>query len=239
MPTNSWYLEDYQKERGEKIRLVGTIMSLCVSWFLDLWCGYFVQICAELQWSISAVTGHWTACDRIWCKGDSQMGCTWLAPKQRWFTSGRHGVLRECRYGRLQPLYHLSVSELWHQLPPYPGITCVVENKLSGRNQQNVAHFLPQYSATVVQVYGQYVVGTVTMNLWHALICEVRLCCMQTDHMTGHMTAIDDSTPTNLYRLINTAKHLLDEPVTERNFETGRLSSVQNSGTNREALYRY
>jgi hypothetical protein len=57
--------------------------------------------------------------------------------------------------------------------------------------------------------------------------------------MTGHMTAIDDSTPTNLYRLINTAKHLLDEPVTERNFETGRLSSVQNSGTNREALYRY
>lgn len=121
MPTNSWYLKDYQKERGEKIRLVGTIMSLCVSWFLDLWCGYFVQICAELQWSISAVTGHWTACDRIWCKGDSQMGCTWLAPKQRWFTSGRHGVLRECRYGRLQPLYHLSVSELSHQLPPYPG----------------------------------------------------------------------------------------------------------------------
>ncbi len=77
------------------------------------------------------------------------------------------------------------------------------------------------------------------MNLWHALICELRLCCMQTDHMTGHMTAIDDSTPTNLYRLINTAKHLLDEPVTERNFETGRLSSVPNSGTNREALYRY
>ncbi len=195
--------------------------------------------CAEFQWSSSAVIRHWTAGDRIWCKADSQMGCTRLAHKQRWFASGGHGVLWECRYGGLQSLHYLQLAELWHQLPPYPGITCVVENKLSGRNQQNVAHFLPQYSATVVQVYGQYVVGTVTMNLWHALICEVRLCCMQTDHMTGHMTAIDDSTPTNLYRLINTAKHLLDEPVTERNFETGRLSSVPNSGTNREALYRY
>ncbi|KAH9536221.1 hypothetical protein CY35_17G097100 [Sphagnum magellanicum] len=69
--------------------------------------------------------------------------------------------------------------------------------------------------------------------------CGTNYLRIQTDHMTGHMTAIDDSTPTNLYRLINTAKHLLDEPVTERNFETGRLSSVPNSGTNREALYRF
>jgi hypothetical protein len=145
MPTNSWYLKDYQEERGEKIRLVGTIMSLCVSWFLDLWCGYFVQICAELQWSISAVTGHWTACDRIWCKGDSQMGCTWLAPKQRWFTSGRHGVLRECRYGGLQPLYHLSVSELWHQLPPYPGtyVWMVVKVHLVNQAVEDLSLSLP------------------------------------------------------------------------------------------------
>jgi patatin-like phospholipase/acyl hydrolase len=68
--------------------------------------------------------------------------------------------------------------------------------------------------------------------------CGTNYLRLQTDNLKGHMTAIDDSSPTNLYRLINTAKHLLDEPVSERNFQTGMLASIPNTGTNREALYR-
>lgn len=239
MPTNSWYLKDYQEERGEKIRLVGTIMSLCVSWFLDLWCGYFVQICAELQWSISAVAGHWTACDRIWCKGDSQMGCTWLAPKQRWFTSGRHGLLWECRYGGLQPLYHLSVSELWHQLPPSPGtyVRMLVKVHLVNQAVEDSSLSLPVTMEFMKCCFGWLAEWYDFSQIkWYFFV--IWCLHMQTDNLKGHMTAIDDSSPTNLYRLINTAKHLLDEPVSERNFQTGMLASIPNTGTNREALYR-
>jgi hypothetical protein len=50
---------------------------------------------------------------------------------------------------------------------------------------------------------------------------------------------VDETSQASLYRLINFAKYLLDEPVTERDFQTGRLTTVQNAGTNREALYRY
>lgn len=54
----------------------------------------------------------------------------------------------------------------------------------------------------------------------------------------GNLASVDDSSQTNLWKLVALAKHLLDEPVTERNFQTGKLTSIPCSGTNREALYR-
>lgn len=61
---------------------------------------------------------------------------------------------------------------------------------------------------------------------------------MQTDNSNGPLNSADDSSETNLWKLMATGKHLLDEPVSERDFETGRLTSIPHSGTNREALYR-
>lgn len=62
---------------------------------------------------------------------------------------------------------------------------------------------------------------------------------MQSENLKGRVSGVDETSQASLYRLINFAKHLLDEPVTERDFQTGRLKTVQNAGTNREALYRY
>lgn len=63
-------------------------------------------------------------------------------------------------------------------------------------------------------------------------------CALQTDNLNGPLTSVDDASELNLWKLMATAKNLLDEPVTERNFQTGKLNSVPYGGTNREALYR-
>jgi hypothetical protein len=71
---------------------------------------------------------------------------------------------------------------------------------------------------------------------------ETKFVCvskLQSDNLKGRVAGVDETSPASLYRLINFAKHLLDEPVSERNFETGKLTSISNAGTNREALYRY
>ncbi len=71
---------------------------------------------------------------------------------------------------------------------------------------------------------------------------ETKFVCvskLQSDNLKGRVAGVDETSPASLYRLINFAKHLLDEPVSERNFETGKLTSIPNAGTNREALYRY
>lgn len=62
---------------------------------------------------------------------------------------------------------------------------------------------------------------------------------VQTDNLNGPLASVDDSSESNLWKLMATAKHLLDEPVAQRNFQTGKLVSIPCGGTNREALYRY
>jgi len=62
---------------------------------------------------------------------------------------------------------------------------------------------------------------------------------VQTDNLNGPLASVDDSSESNLWKLMTTAKHLLDEPVSERDFQTGKLAPIQHHGTNREALYRF
>lgn len=63
------------------------------------------------------------------------------------------------------------------------------------------------------------------------------MACVQTDSLKGN-ASIDDSSPANLDELVQTARDLLDEPVAERDFNTGKLIPVPNGETNREALTR-
>ncbi len=62
---------------------------------------------------------------------------------------------------------------------------------------------------------------------------------MQTDSLEGSAVSLDDSSKANLEGLVQTAKNLLDEPVAERDFDTGDLVPVLTGETNREALRRY
>jgi hypothetical protein len=59
----------------------------------------------------------------------------------------------------------------------------------------------------------------------------------QTDSISGNLPSVDDSG--NLWKLIATANLLLDQPVSDRDFKTGKLVPIPDGGTNREALYRY
>jgi len=62
---------------------------------------------------------------------------------------------------------------------------------------------------------------------------------MQSENLKGRVAGVDETSPESLHRLINFAKDLLDEPVSGRNFQTGKLASIKNAGTNREALHRF
>ncbi len=62
---------------------------------------------------------------------------------------------------------------------------------------------------------------------------------VQTDSVAGQVASVDDSSAANLLKLVATAKQVLDQPVSERNFQTGKLASISNGGNNRDALFRY
>lgn len=62
---------------------------------------------------------------------------------------------------------------------------------------------------------------------------------IQTDSVAGQVASVDDSSATNLWKLVATAKQVLDQPVSERNFQTGKLASISNGGNNRDALFRF
>lgn len=61
---------------------------------------------------------------------------------------------------------------------------------------------------------------------------------MQTDHLKGSEVSLDDASPANLERLVQTAMELLDEEVATRDIDTGELKPTGNGETNREALQR-
>ncbi len=71
------------------------------------------------------------------------------------------------------------------------------------------------------------------------LVCVCVCVYLQTDSVAGQVASVDDSSATNLWKLVATAKQVLDQPVSERNFQTGKLASISNGGNNRDALFRY
>lgn len=62
--------------------------------------------------------------------------------------------------------------------------------------------------------------------------------CVQTDCLSGSEVSLDDSSPQNLDKLVKVAKELLEEPVAERDIDTGELVPMPNGETNRQALKR-
>jgi hypothetical protein len=69
--------------------------------------------------------------------------------------------------------------------------------------------------------------------------CGTNYLRIQSENLKGRVAGVDETSPESLHRLINFAKDLLDEPVSGRNFQTGKLASIENAGTNREALHRF
>ncbi len=61
---------------------------------------------------------------------------------------------------------------------------------------------------------------------------------MQTDRLTGSFASIDTCGHEHLSQVTDLGMQLLDEPVMQRDFKTGKLVPVADGVTNREALYR-
>lgn len=51
--------------------------------------------------------------------------------------------------------------------------------------------------------------------------------------------SLDDSSQANLDKLVQVGRQMLEEPVSERDVETGELVAIPTGETNREALKRY
>ncbi|KAG0562825.1 hypothetical protein KC19_9G174200 [Ceratodon purpureus] len=60
-----------------------------------------------------------------------------------------------------------------------------------------------------------------------------------TDSLKGSEVSLDDASPANLERLVQTAVDLLDDEVSTRDIDTGELQSVGNGEKNRQALQRF
>lgn len=69
--------------------------------------------------------------------------------------------------------------------------------------------------------------------------CGVNYLRIQTDNLSGSVSSLDNSAPENMQKLITVAKQILDDPVSDRNFVTGKLTAIPNAGTNRDALDRF
>jgi hypothetical protein len=73
------------------------------------------------------------------------------------------------------------------------------------------------------------------------VIAKLRLplsCVAQTDALSkAEFWGIDDATEKNLLALKGTANKLLTDPISRRNFATGKLVATED-GNNREALGR-
>ncbi|CAK9272549.1 unnamed protein product [Sphagnum jensenii] len=62
---------------------------------------------------------------------------------------------------------------------------------------------------------------------------------IQTADLCGTLAELDNATPQNLKDLKTLGCKLLDEPVSERNFLTGKITPIPNAGCNRDALHRF
>ena len=61
---------------------------------------------------------------------------------------------------------------------------------------------------------------------------------MQTDSLKGSEVSLDDASPANLERLVQTAQDLLNDEVATRDLDTGELKAIGTGETNRTALQR-
>jgi hypothetical protein len=67
----------------------------------------------------------------------------------------------------------------------------------------------------------------------------VSSCALQTDALSGTLAELDNATLQNLEDLKALGRKLLNDPVSERNFLTGKITPIPNAGSNRDALHRY
>ncbi|KAH8965874.1 hypothetical protein BDL97_04G139300 [Sphagnum fallax] len=62
---------------------------------------------------------------------------------------------------------------------------------------------------------------------------------IQTDALSGTLAELDNATPQNLASLEALGLKLLEDPVSDRNFLTGKITPIPDAGTNRNALHRF
>jgi hypothetical protein len=67
----------------------------------------------------------------------------------------------------------------------------------------------------------------------------VSSCALQTDALSGTLAELDNATLQNLEDLKALGRKLLNDPVSERNFLTGKITPIPNAGSNRDALHRF
>jgi hypothetical protein len=57
--------------------------------------------------------------------------------------------------------------------------------------------------------------------------------------LSGTVAELDNATPQNLKNLKKLGLSLLNDPVSDRNVLTGKITPIPNAETNRDALHRY
>jgi hypothetical protein len=66
--------------------------------------------------------------------------------------------------------------------------------------------------------------------------CEKNYLRIQDNNPSRAASAVDEATPENMRHLIETAEHMLDEPVSRVDIKTGKYEKRREEGTNRQAL---
>lgn len=63
--------------------------------------------------------------------------------------------------------------------------------------------------------------------------------CGQDDTLKGTAASVDVATKENLDKLVKIGENLLDKPESVVTWETGQTVTIENGGTNEDALKRY
>lgn len=59
------------------------------------------------------------------------------------------------------------------------------------------------------------------------------------DRLKGKTSTLDVATNENLEKLVKLGEHLLENPVSRLDLDTGLVQPIENGGTNKEALKRF
>ncbi|XP_077224466.1 patatin-like protein 2 [Tasmannia lanceolata] len=97
-------------------------------------------------------------------------------------------------------------------------------------------------STPIIDVFTQASADMVDIHIavvFQALHSERNYLRIQDDTLTGNVSSVDNSTKTNLKNLVAIGEGLLNKPVSRVNLETGIFESVENEGTNEQALIRF
>ncbi|XP_077224642.1 patatin-like protein 2 [Tasmannia lanceolata] len=97
-------------------------------------------------------------------------------------------------------------------------------------------------STPIIDVFTQASADMVAIHIcvvFQALHSGRNFLRIQDNSLTGNLSSVDITTKANLKNLVSIGEGLLSKPVSRVNLETGNFESVENEGSNKQALIRF